>query len=160
MLFKNNKVRLEKKKEKLENDIALLDLKLKREAYKKSLNSGKFSKRIIYFCIFFTAIFGIMCLYVQYKTGYDTYSLLKVIAAVFGGELLILLFKRIWDTNDKSIDAYLGSLKSTLSSFSKKKNSSTESTESNIENVSKSNTNVSDELKQTMSDINSQIGAG
>ena len=158
MIFQNKEKRLKKKKEKLKTDIAYLDLKLKKEAYKKSLNSGKFSKRIIYFCIFFTALFSIMCLYVQYKTGYDTYPLLKVIAAVFGGELLILLFKRIWDTNDKSVDNYTSIFKTKVSSIVKKKDTAPET--NNMTTLSNSNTNISNEIKETISEINSQIGVG
>ena len=151
MLFQNKEKRLKMKKEKLKDDIAFLDLKLKKEAYKKSLNSGKFSKRIIYFCICFTALFSLMCLYVQYKTGYDTHNLLKIIAAVFGGELLLLLFKRIWDTNDKSVDTF-------VTVFKNKKDKHKPKEDSNIS--SKSNENISSELKETITEINSQIGVG
>jgi hypothetical protein len=152
MYFQNNEKRLKRKREKLKNDIAFLDLKLKKEAYKKSLNSGKFSKQIIYFCIAFTAIFSIMCLYVQYKTGYDTYPLLKVIAAVFGGELLLLLFKRIWTTNDNNIATFINAFKNKANR--KNKN------ELNEDVKSKSNSNISNEIKETVSEINSQIGVG
>ena len=157
MIFQDKEKRLKKKKEKLKNDIAFLDLKLKKQAYKNALNSGKFSKRVINFCIFFTALFAIMCLHVQYKTGYDTYPLLKVIAAVFGGELLLLLFKRIWGSNDATANAYITRFKNKISSANKKKKNDSielDSIESN------SNTSMSEELKETISEINSQIGVG
>ena len=158
MIFRNNKEKcLIKKKEKLKNDIVYLDLKLKKEAYKKALNSGKTSKYAMYFCIFFTAAFSIMCLYVQYKTGYDTSLLLKIVGAVFGGELLLLLFKRMWDTTDKSIDTYITSFKTKASSVYKK-SKSTDS--NNTTNTSKNNANISNEIKETVSEINSQIGVG
>lgn len=159
MIFQNKEKRLKRKKEKLKTDIAYLDLKLKKEAYKKSLNSGKTSRHTMRFCIFFTAIFSIMCLYVQYKTGYDTYPLLKVVAAVFGGELLILLFKRMWDTTDKTVDTYISAFKTKVSSvYNKKKNKTSNLCDDT--NISKSNTNISDEIKETVSEINSQIGVG
>jgi hypothetical protein len=161
MIFQSKEKCLKKKREKLKNEIAFLDLKLKKEAYKKSLNSGKFSKRIILFCIFFTAIFGMLCLYVQSLTGYETYPLLRIIAAVFGGELLLLLFKRIWSTNDKSIDTFINAFKS---KFNKnKKNSYTDVDTTNTQNSSsnnKSNSNISNEIKDTISEINSQLGVG
>ena len=156
MIFQDSEKRLKRKKEKLKEDIAFLDLKLKKEAYKKSLNSGKFSKRIIYFWISFTAIFSIMCLYVQYETGYDTYNLLKIIAAVFGGELLLLLFKRIWETNDKATDTLFTTLKNKVSLLSKK--NSNNSSENSEDIDSKSNTNISGELKESIAEIKSEIG--
>lgn len=156
MIFINSEYWYKKKKEKLKNDIAFLDLKLKKEAYKKTLNSGKFSKRVIYFCISFIAIFSIMCLYVQYKTGYDTYHLLKIIAAVFGGELLLILFKRIFATNDKNEDTLISIFKNKVTKKRKEKDNSEE-----YEKVaSTSNSSISDEIKKTMTDINSQIGVG
>lgn len=146
------------KKEKLKNDIALLDLKLKKESYKKSLNSGKFSKRVICFCISFISIFSILCLYVQYKTGYETYHLLKIIAAVFGGELLLILFKRIFTTNDRNEYTLSNIFKSRLS---KKCKTEKDELDEDITNVaSNSNSSISEDIKKTMSDINSQIGVG
>ena len=158
MIFPDSEKRLNKKKEKLKNDIAFLDLKLKKEAYKKSLNSGKFSKKVIYFCISFIAIFSVMCLYVQFKTGYDTYQLLKIIAAVFGGELLLLLFKRIFATNDKNEDTLINIFKNKIN----KKHSieKEDKCEDSIKVASNSNSSMSDEIKQTMTEINSQIGVG
>ena len=108
--------KIENKKNKLKRDIQLLELKQKKQAYNKLLNSGKFSKRTIEFCISFTAIFAIACLYVQYKTGYETYTLLQIVAAIFGGELLMLLFKRIWTTDDNKFSTF-------INSFSKKSKS-------------------------------------
>ena len=68
----NNKsqTRVKKQKEKLTRDIQLLELKQKKQAYQKMLNSGNFSKRTICFCLLFTAFFFFFFLYVQYKTGY------------------------------------------------------------------------------------------
>ena len=97
MKFKNSE-------EKLKKDIEILELKRYKKNNKKIMSQGNFSKRTVLFCILFTAIFALLCLYTQYKTGYETYHLLRIVAAVFGGELLMLLFKRIWASDDKKMN--------------------------------------------------------
>jgi hypothetical protein len=50
MLFRDE-IWLKKKRKKYETDIKILELKLQKQAYKKSLRTGVFSKRVIIFCI-------------------------------------------------------------------------------------------------------------
>lgn len=144
---------LQDKKKKLNEDIQLLELRQKKQAYKKLLGSGKFSKRTIEFCIGFTALFAIACLYVQYKTGYETYQLLRIIAAVFGGELLMLLFKRIWATDDNKFNTFVKSFSTKISKSRSKKNDSIPV----AVGVSKPEEN---EIENTVQEINSSIDGG
>lgn len=103
-------------------------------SYKKLSKQGKFSKAIIVFCLTFLAIFSLLCLYVQYKTGYDASALLTIVASVFGVELLFLLFKRIFATEDKSISTF-------IPKFNKKE----------------TNTTVKEESSETIEDIVSEV---
>jgi len=150
--------KLQNQKNKLEEDIQLLELKQKKQACNKILNGGNFSKRTIVFCVGFTALFAIACLYVQYKTGYETYMLLRIVAAVFGGELLMLLFKRTWATDNNFINRFSKNNKNdetTISSISKPTESSASSSELSIE----PSTLVS-ELESAVKEVNSSIDGG
>ena len=139
------------KKNKLKEDIQFLELRLQKQAYKKLLNSGKFSKYVIEFCIIFTALFAIACLYVQYKTGYETYTLLRIVAAVFGGELLMLLFKRIWATDDNKFSSF-------INKFSKKFKSNKNKTDIVSSSIKPSTLNS--DIENTVEEINSSIDGG
>ena len=155
MLFRKNDKWLKKQKKKYETDIKILELKLQKQAYKKSLTTGVFSKRVIIFCILFTAIFALLCLFVQYKTGYDASSLLRIVAAVFGGELAMLLIKRVWTTNDEKTNKIVDSIK-----LIGRKKSLKKKNESNEENIStnKSNTDLSKEIQDAQNEINNSVG--
>jgi len=139
------------KKNKLKEDIQFLELRLQKQAYKKLLNSGKFSKYVIEFCIIFTALFAIACLYVQYKTGYETYTLLRIVAAVFGGELLMLLFKRIWATDDNKFSSFINKI-------SKKFKSNKNKTDIVSSSIKPSTLNS--DIENTVEEINSSIDGG
>lgn len=167
MFFRNNENRIKRKKEKLKNDISLLELKLKKQAYKKSLNSGIFSKRTIILCLMFTAIFGVMCLYVQYKTGYDTSSLFRIVGIVFGGELVLLLFKKVWSSDSEKISNFVTSTKNKISSKKKNKNSvgSTPNEDGLIENISsiqpqKSDSTTDVNIEESIEKINNSLSKG
>lgn len=153
-----SQLRIKKQKEKLTRDIQLLELKQKKKTYKKMIKSGNFSKHTICFCILFTAFFAILCLYVQYKTGYETYNLLRIIAAVFGGELLMLLFKRIWTTDDNKFNLFIDK----FSKRSKQKNNKKENDIINdISDAELSNgisgNDISSELSYATEEINNSI---
>lgn len=167
MFFRNNENRIKRKKEKLKNDISLLELKLKKQAYKKSLNSGIFSKRTIILCLMFTAIFGVMCLYVQYKTGYDTSSLFRIVGVVFGGELVLLLFKKVWSSDSEKISTFVTSTKNKISSKKKNKNSvsSAPNEDGLIENIStiqpqKSDSTTDVNIEESIEKINNSLSKG
>lgn len=167
MFFRNNENRIKRKKEKLKNDISLLELKLKKQAYKKSLNSGIFSKRTIILCLMFTAIFGVMCLYVQYKTGYDTSSLFRIVGVVFGGELVLLLFKKVWSSDSEKISTFVTSTKNKISSKKKNKNSvsSAPNEDGLIENIStiqpqKSDSITDVNIEESIEKINNSLSKG
>lgn len=98
MLFFKNHINT---KDSLKEKHEILELKEKLKNKKKKLRQGLFSKITIIFCILFISIFSLLCLYIQYKTGADTHFLLQIVATVFGGELLMLLFKRIWASEDR-----------------------------------------------------------
>ena len=152
MLFRNEKW-LKKKRKKYETDVKILELKLQKQAYKKSLKTGVFSKRVIVFCILFTALFAIACLYVQYKTGYDSSPLLRIVAAVFGGELAMLLIKRVWATNDDKTSKIVDTIKT----IGKKKSSKKKSEDENISDI-RSNSELSEELYDEQEDIKNSVG--
>lgn len=137
-----------KKEKNLENNIRLLELKQEKQAYKKLLNSGKFSKRTIIFCLAFTSIFALLCLYVQYKTGYETYSLLRIIGAVFGGELLLLLFKRIYNSDDNKINTYINRFKDRKIKTD------------NMDITIPPNSEIGDEVRNMIDQVNSNIDGG
>ena len=140
-----SQTRVKKQKEKLTRDMQLLELKQKKQAYQKMLSSGNFSKRTICFCLLFTAFFAILCLYVQYKTGYETYNLLRIIAAVFGGELLMLLFKRIWTTDDNKFSLF-------INKFTKRSKQKNNIKDDDTMKVSKEISDIAEEINNSIDD--------
>lgn len=152
MFFISKKEKIKRKKEKYRYEIECLELKMKKEAYKKSINSGKFSKRVIEYCIMFTSLFGLLSLYVQYKTGYDTSSLLRIIAAVFGGELLMLLFKRLWSNSDTKTITLVNPFKN------KKTKNKSDSIISSDNELNKELTNINKEIDNDNLNIEGRVG--
>lgn len=106
-LYELKKKRLDKKIQIHELNKQFYELDEEVRSYKKLAKQGKFSKRTIIFCISFIAVFAMLSLYIQCKTGTDVSSLLQIVATVFGGELLLLLFKRIFMSEDRKISAFI-----------------------------------------------------
>lgn len=154
MLFRKDDKWLKKQKRKYETDIKILELKLQKQAYKKSLNTGLFSKRVIIFCIVFTALFALLCLFVQYKTGYDASALLRIVAAVFGGELAMLLIKRVWTTNDDKTNKIIDNIKL----INKKRSSKNKKSKEEIDASSTSNSDLTNEIYDAQNEINNSVG--
>lgn len=125
-LYEIRKKRLKKAIKMHELNKQYYEMEQEVQAYKKLANQGVFSRRTIIFCLSFLAFFALLCLYVEYKAAQlgiqiETYLLFRTLAAVFGGELLFLLFKRIYTSDDNKI-------KNFVDRFSKKKNNKTNST--------------------------------
>lgn len=109
----------ELREKRLKNAIKLQELNRKyyeldqeTQGYKKLSKQGNFSKQTIIFCLGFIAVFAVLCLFAEYKAALvniklDTYMLLRVTAAVFGGELLFLLLKRLWTSDDNKIKRFI-----------------------------------------------------
>lgn len=68
---------------------------------KKKRNKGKFSKRVVIFCIAEMAFMQIWAMWIADKDLYSTAELLTANHAVFGGELLLLCLKRLFAKGEK-----------------------------------------------------------
>ena len=69
------------------------------------MKQGQMSRMLVYFCIAVLTIVAAWAMIVKLKFGYDLSDVLTFVAAVFGGELLMLCLKRIFaaprdDMND------------------------------------------------------------
>lgn len=76
----------------------------------KKINKGKMSRQLVYFCLVVLTIVLIWAMVVKtigYQMGVDVSDVLTFTSTVFGGELLLLLAKRIFakpreeDSNDE-----------------------------------------------------------
>lgn len=77
------------------------DLKKKRRFQK-----GKMARQLVYYCIGFLSVTAVWAMVEKtIAPSVDLSDVLTFIAAVFGGELLLLLVKRVWaKPNDEQGD--------------------------------------------------------
>lgn len=63
-----------------------------------------FAKATILYCILFVSVASVYCMAVTARTGVDTTGLLAIIVGFFGGELLLLLLKTVFQRKKEGTD--------------------------------------------------------